>query len=70
MLSDGFDVSVVEPNITGHDKFKIITLESALKMDGIFIALVKHQEFLSVTTIKKLRKLQTLDFCGLFSQIN
>jgi UDP-N-acetyl-D-mannosaminuronic acid dehydrogenase len=70
LLLDGFDVSVVEPNILRHDKFKVITLESALNMDGIFVALVKHQEFLSLTTIKKLSKLQTLDFCGLFSTIN
>jgi len=70
LLLAGFDVSVVEPNISGHDKFEVITLKSALKIDGIFIALVKHQEFLSIATIEKLSKLQTLDFCGLFSQIN
>jgi UDP-N-acetyl-D-mannosaminuronic acid dehydrogenase len=67
LLSEGYDVVSVEPNIETHDLFKLASLEEVLNSADIFIILVKHREFLSDIVKAKLIALNSLDFCGVFS---
>jgi len=72
LANEGFDVVVVEPNIStfpaGFEKLaaKIIPLEELMLSDdlGVVAILVAHREF---KMSDALRGLDVLDFCGAFS---
>ena len=64
LLSQGYDVVAVEPNIESHDRFPLVTLEDALKTSDVFAVLVKHRSFLDAAVKTALRERGALDFCG------
>jgi UDP-N-acetyl-D-mannosaminuronic acid dehydrogenase len=68
LLSLGYDVVAVEPNIEAHDQFALVTLEDALKTADVLAVLVKHREFLSDTVKFSLKQRNALDFCGVGSE--
>ena len=64
LLSNGYDVVVVEPNIESHDKFALVSLEDALKTADLIAVLVKHRTFLDDAVKATLRQRSAVDFCG------
>jgi UDP-N-acetyl-D-mannosaminuronic acid dehydrogenase len=64
LLSQGYDVVAVEPNIESHDHFQLVTLEDALMTSDVFAVLVKHSSFLDESVKSKLVVRSSLDFCG------
>ena len=64
LLSKGYNVVAVEPNIEAHDQFALVSLEEALKTADVIAVLVKHRTFLDEDVKAMLRKRMVLDFCG------
>ena len=64
LVRQGVDVLAVEPNITEHDKFELVSLDKAFECADVIAVLVKHRQFLDTETLKKLRSFGALDFCG------
>ncbi|GIT98451.1 UDP-N-acetyl-D-mannosamine dehydrogenase [Sulfurovum sp. TSL1] len=58
LITDGFNVLAVEPNITKHEEFNIFNYNEAVKQADIVTFLVAHKEF------KNLELETDLDFCG------
>lgn len=67
LLSQGYDVVAVEPNIESHDRFPLVTLEDALKTADVLAVLVKHRSFLDAATKMALGERGALDFCGVLT---
>lgn len=67
LLSQGYDVVAVEPNIESHDRFTLLTLEDALKAADVLAVLVKHRGFLDASVKASLVELGALDFCGVLT---
>ena len=65
LLAQGYDVVAVEPNIQSHDKFELLSLEAALETADVLAVLVKHREFLDVSSQNMLSDRRALDFCGI-----
>lgn len=65
LLSLGYDVVAVEPNIETHDRFSLVSVDDALNSADVFAVLVKHREFLDATVKTELSERGALDFCGL-----
>lgn len=63
LVQQGVNLKVVEPNISDHDTFNIISFEDALASD-LVVLLVKHNEFTRIENKKKLLDVKALDFCG------
>jgi UDP-N-acetyl-D-mannosaminuronic acid dehydrogenase len=64
LVSKGYDVIAVEPNIKKHNSFTLATLEDALMKADIIAVLVKHRQFTNDSVRKQLQTANTLDFCG------
>lgn len=64
LLSEGYEVCVVEPNIKSHPKLNLLNYSKAIKEADIICILVKHQEFLTMEFKRLVENLITLDFCG------
>lgn len=64
LISKGYDVVAVEPNIDSHDGFVLVSLEEALKKADVFAVLVKHREFLNEAVRTALYQRKVVDFCG------
>jgi UDP-N-acetyl-D-mannosaminuronic acid dehydrogenase len=64
LLEKGFNVSGVDPNVKTNLGFSVLNLSEAIKWADVICILVKHQQFLTIKTKKKLIKLDALDFCG------
>lgn len=64
LLSEGYEINVVEPNIKSHKNFSLVNLSDAIEKSDIICVLVGHREFLNLEIKKKLQKHNTLDFCG------
>lgn len=64
LLSKGYDVVAVEPNIEAHDQFVLVSLDEALKTADVLAVLVKHREFLNDAVKTTLSQLKAVDFCG------
>lgn len=64
LLTQGYDVVAVEPNIDSHERFTLLALEEALKNADVFAVLVKHREFLNEPVKMALSDRSALDFCG------
>lgn len=67
LLSQKYDVVAVEPNIETHSQLQIVSIEDALNSADIFVILVKHRQFSNDSVKAKLTKINSLDFCGVFS---
>ena len=67
LVTQGYDVVAVEPNIDFHDRFTLVTLEAALKTADVLAVLVKHKGFLDVSVKSALGERGALDFCGVIS---
>lgn len=59
LLSEGFSILAVEPNIETHPNLTLTPLSQATKEADIMVALVKHKEFKGITPTKE------LNFCGI-----
>lgn len=64
LVSQGYDVIVVEPNIEKHDRFVLSSLEDALTKVDVVAVLVKHRQFSSDSVRSQLRNAGAIDFCG------
>jgi len=64
LSKQGYDLIVVEPNIKNHELFSMTDIYSAIDQADLLVILVRHKEFLSQEIIPKLKKSNTLDFCG------
>lgn len=64
LYSAGYDVVAVEPNITSHESFRLITSEAALEHADIIALLVKHREFIAMAKDGRFEPEIVLDFCG------
>jgi UDP-N-acetyl-D-mannosaminuronic acid dehydrogenase len=64
LAEQGVGVLAVEPNIDGHDRFELISLEKVFDCADVIVVLVKHRQFLDTEFLKKLRSFGALDFCG------
>jgi UDP-N-acetyl-D-mannosaminuronic acid dehydrogenase len=67
LLTQGYDVVAVEPNIDSHDRFTLVTLDAALKTADVLAVLVKHKGFLDASVKSALGERGALDFCGVTS---
>ena len=65
LLSEGYDLVAVEPNILGDNRFALVELDEALKSADVVAVLVKHRQFLDAEKIGKFSRVGVLDFCGL-----
>lgn len=64
LVSQGYDVVAVEPNIGQHARFSLASLEDALQQADVIAVLVKHRQFLNESIRKQLIAARALDFCG------
>lgn len=67
LVTQGYDVVAVEPNIDAHDKFSMVSLDDALATADVFAVLVKHRQFLDGQVKTSLGDRFALDFCGILS---
>ncbi|WP_445775334.1 UDP-N-acetyl-D-mannosamine dehydrogenase [Shewanella sp.] len=67
LVSGGYDVIAVEPNINNHESFRLATLDDALQEADVVAVLVKHRQFATDSVRKKLQALEALDFCGVLA---
>lgn len=65
LLSQGYDLVAVEPNVQEEDRFVLIELDDALKSADILAVLVKHRQFIDAEKIGKFARDGIIDFCGL-----
>lgn len=64
LSSQGYDVIAVEPNISSHADFSLLSVENAINKCDVVAVLVKHSEFLRGDVSKRLMQAGALDFCG------
>jgi UDP-N-acetyl-D-mannosaminuronic acid dehydrogenase len=62
LISDGFEILAVEPNIKSHNEFAIIDYNQAVTEADILIFLVAHKEFNGIIVDRN------LDFCGVLNE--
>ena len=67
LISKGYKVIAIEPNIERHAVIKLEELDNVLNKDIVLVILVKHKEFLEPSIREKLISLGALDFCGALS---
>jgi UDP-N-acetyl-D-mannosaminuronic acid dehydrogenase len=68
LLSQGYNIVAVEPNIEAHDRFTLVSLEDSLKTADVIVVLVKHREFLNAPVKTALFDCGALDFCGVLTE--
>lgn len=59
-----YDVSAVEPNISSHPEFPLLSVDAAINECDVVAVLVKHREFLVSDVRERLFQVCSLDFCG------
>lgn len=64
LMSEGYNVVAVEPNIESHTEFTLLSAEQALEQADVLAILVKHRQFLTAPVQLGLRAAGALDFCG------
>jgi len=69
LVSAGYDVIAVEPNIESHPQFSLVTQEQAMRTADVIAILVKHREFGEARVIKALSEVCALDFCGALTTV-
>jgi len=67
LFDEGYDISVVEPNILSHKRIPFLKFSEAMNSAEIVCILVKHREFLEPEARIQIKKCEALDFCGIFS---
>ncbi len=67
LFDEGYDISVVEPNILSHKRIPFLKFSEAMNSAEIVCILVKHREFLEPEAQIQIKKCEALDFCGIFS---
>ena len=65
LLSQGYDLVAVEPNVEEDDRFTLIELDDAIKSGDVLVVLVKHRQFIDAEKSGKFSKACVIDFCGL-----
>jgi len=65
LLSQGYDLVAVEPNIQEDNRFALIELDDALKSADVLAILVKHRQFVDAEKIGQFARVGIIDFCGL-----
>lgn len=65
LLSQGYELVVVEPNIQEDNRFALIELDDALKSADVLAVLVKHRQFVDAEKIGQFARVGVIDFCGL-----
>jgi UDP-N-acetyl-D-mannosaminuronic acid dehydrogenase len=65
LLSQGYDLVAVEPNIQDDNRFVLIELEDALRSADVLAILVKHGQFIDAEKKGKFNRVGVVDFCGL-----
>lgn len=65
LLSQGYDLVAVEPNIQDDNRFKLIDLDEALKSADVVAILVKHKQFIGAAKAGQFARTGVVDFCGL-----
>jgi UDP-N-acetyl-D-mannosaminuronic acid dehydrogenase len=68
LLSQGYDVVALEPNIESHDEFVLMGLDEALEAADVLVVLVKHRQFGVEVVKERLLKCGALDFCGVLGR--
>ena len=64
LLSQGYDIVAVEPNIQEDNRFALIGLDEALKSADVLAVLVKHRQFVDAAKIGQFTRRNVVDFCG------
>ncbi len=64
LISQGYDVEAIEPNLDYHPEITLISLEQLKKQDHIVAILVNHREFIEHDLAKIRGSNILLDFCG------
>ena len=64
LMTRGYDVIAVEPNIESHTLLPLLDLTAAVAQADVIAVLVKHREFVQPANQQQLRDLSALDFCG------
>jgi UDP-N-acetyl-D-mannosaminuronic acid dehydrogenase len=67
LLTEGYEVFAVEPNIKSHKNLLLFNLTDAIEQADIICVLVKHRDFLQSETKDRLIKCRALDFCGVLN---
>jgi UDP-N-acetyl-D-mannosaminuronic acid dehydrogenase len=67
LMSQGYDVVAVEPNIEQHERFSLVSLDDALIKADVIAVLVKHRQFTYESVRKQLIEAKALDFCGVLA---
>jgi len=65
LLSQGYEIAAVEPNIESSGAFDLVSLETAIREADILVALVKHQQFVAAAEQGLFVDSNLIDFCGL-----
>ena len=65
LLSQGYELVAVEPNIQEDNRFVLIELDDALKSADVLAVLVKHRQFVDAEKIGLFARVGIIDFCGL-----
>mgnify|MGYP006094940339 CR=1 FL=1 len=64
LISSGYSVSCVEPNIDNHDQYHLVSFEEALIDFEVIALLVNHKQFISKSAQEMLLAKSAMDFCG------
>ena len=64
LLSQGYDLIAVEPNIQGDDRITLVKLEIALELADVLAILVKHGQFIEAAKKGLFSRVDVMDFCG------
>ena len=65
LQNQGYNISVVEPNVTAHDFIHLIDLDKAIADFDLLVILVRHKEFIRLRELTLNKSPLVLDFCGL-----
>ena len=65
LLSQGYDLVAVEPNIQEDNRFELMELGDALISADVIAVLIKHRQFVDAKKIGLFSQLNIIDFCGL-----
>jgi len=64
LMTQGYDVIAVEPNIDSHTLLPLLDLTAAMAQADVIAVLVKHREFIRPANQQQLHDMRALDFCG------
>ena len=68
LINDGYDINVVEPNISQHEEYRLITINESINCNSLKVLLVKHDEFKDNIESILDSGSKVLDFCGICNE--